>query len=44
MEKKEADKIWSDDWTHDIELIDKTVRYLNLKKTLIFLMLVPDLD
>ena len=32
MDKKDADKIWSEDWTHDIELIDETIRFLNLEK------------
>jgi ubiquinone/menaquinone biosynthesis C-methylase UbiE len=33
MHKKDAEKIWSEDWTHDIELIDETIRYLNLEKS-----------
>ncbi len=33
MDKKDADKIWSEDWTHDIELIDTVISYLNLEKS-----------
>ena len=31
MDKKDAEKIWSEDWTHDIELIDKVINHLNLE-------------
>jgi SAM-dependent methyltransferase len=33
MDKKDADKIWCEDWTHDIGLIDKVINYLNLEKS-----------